>query len=339
MKNILHYIAIFLLFSWSTACHKTFFEAEPQAQPEAIFEDFWTSFQQHYGPFAERSVDWQAQYELFRPQVDGQTTDAELHTVLTQMVAVLADGHVNITAPDRPVFNANRYFNERIDDSLFNLKVVQQHYLTDGFKSIKDDDYVYGLMPNGIVYVYFRFVGANWDVMNDILEKYPDAKGLIVDLRHNLGGDFTYAFSNMGRLTDQKRFVFSSKTKNGPEADDFTGWHDWSLEIHGSFWNKKIAVLTDRYTISAGERATMAFNTLPNATQVGDTTNGAHSTMIGRELANGWKYTIATQKVLMPDGKSYEGIGIAPDVLVRNNLADLKNGRDAVLEKAMDLLE
>lgn len=42
---------------------------------------------------------------------------------------------------------------------------------------------------------------------------------------------------------------------------------------------------------------------------------------------------------LNTDGKSYEGIGIAPDVLVRNNLADLKNGRDAVLEKAMDLLE
>ena len=83
----------------------------------------------------------------------------------------------------------------------------------------------------------------------------------------------------------------------------------------------------------------MAFQSLPNATLVGDTTNGAHSTMIGRELANGWKYTIATQKVRLADGRSYEGIGIAPDMPVRNNLADLKNGHDAVLEKAIDLLK
>lgn len=339
MKKHLSYIALFILLTGSTACHKTFFEAEPQQNPEAVFEDFWTNFQQSYAPFSERGVDWQAQYERFRPQVDEHTTDDELFRVLTQMIAVLGDGHVNITAHNRPVFNANRYFNERIGDSLFNLQAVKQHYLTNGFESIAEDDYVYGLLPNGIAYVYFRFVGSNWNVMNDILEKYPNAKGLIVDLRHNLGGDFTYAFNNMGRLTQQQRTIFRSRTKNGPQADAYTPWHEWSLEPTGEFWNHKIVVLTDRYTISAGERATMAFQALPNATLVGDTTNGAHSTMIGRELANGWKYTLATQKVLLTDGKSYEGIGIAPDILVQNNLTDLNKGQDAVLEQAIELLK
>ena len=339
MKNNLLLIVLSLLALGISSCRKTFFEPEPSAQPEAIFEDFRTSFQENYGPFSERGIDWQAQYDHFRPMVNANSTDDELHAIITQMIAPLNDGHVNITAPGRPVFNSNRYFNERIDDALFNLQVIKQHYLTAGFERAEEDDYVYGRMPNGIAYIYFRFVGSNWNAMQEVLDKYPDAKGLVVDLRHNLGGDFTYAFSNMGRLTDRQRPVFRSQTKNGPAADAFTPWHQWHLQPDGAFWNKKIIVLTDRYTISAGERATMAFRTLPNATLVGDTTNGAHSTMIGRELANGWKYTIATQKVLMPDGKSYEGIGIAPDILVRNDLKDLQNGKDAVLEKAIELLE
>ena len=98
-------------------------------------------------------------------------------------------------------------------------------------------------------------------------------------------------------------------------------------------------VLTDRYTISAGERAVMAFRALPQVTIVGDTTNGATSTMIGRELANGWNYSIATQKVKLFDNQSYEGIGIAPDIRVINSLSDLANGKDAALEKALEVLE
>lgn len=339
MKNKLLPVIFSLLVLGNQSCRKTFFEAEPANEPEAIFENFRTSFQQHYGPFSERGIDWQALSDQFRPLVQANSTDDELFGILTRMVAPLNDGHVSITRPNRPVFNSNTYFNDRTDDELFNLQVVKDHYLTDGFERIEEDDYVYGKMPNGLVYVYFRFVGSNWNVMQDVLDNYPDAKGLIVDLRHNLGGDFTYAFSNMKRLTDRQRHVFSSQTKNGPAANDFTDWKAWHLEPEGPFRDIKMAVLTDRYTISAGERATMAFRTLPNATLVGDTTNGAHSTMIGRELANGWKYTIATQKVLMPDGKSYEGIGIAPDVLIRNNLADLQNGKDAVLEKAIEMLE
>ena len=339
MINNRPFFVILLLALVSSGCRKTFFEAEPANHPEAVFEDYWTSFQENYGPFSERGVDWQEQYDHFRPLVDAHSTEEELFSVLTEMTAILDDGHVNIIAPDRPVFNSNRYFNERIDDGLFNLAVVKQHYLTDGFERIEEDDYVYGLLPGGIVYVYFRFVGSNWNVLPELLDKYPAAKGLIVDLRHNLGGDFTYAFNNMGRLTDRQRTVFQSRTKNGPGREDFTAWHTWHLEPSGDFWNKKMVVLTDRFTISAGERAVMAFHTLPNVTIVGDATNGAQSTMIGRELANGWKYTIATQQVLLPDGRSYEGIGIAPDIQVRNDMGELQQGQDRVLERAIQVIE
>ena len=88
--------------------------------------------------------------------------------------------------------------------------------------------------------------------------------------------------------------------------------------------------------ISAGERAVMALNKLPNVTMIGDTTNGAHATLVGRELANGWYYSLVTQKVELADGQSYEGIGIAPDVLLRNELHEVLQGTDRVLERAVE---
>lgn len=60
--------------------------------------------------------------------------------------------------------------------------------------------------------------------------------------------------------------------------------------------------------------------------------------MIGRELANGWYYSLVPQKVEMFDGKSYEGLGLAPDILVKNTLEDLKNGNDVTLETGITKL-
>lgn len=91
-------------------------------------------------------------------------------------------------------------------------------------------------------------------------------------------------------------------------------------------------VLTDRYTISAGERTVMALREFPTVTVVGDTTSGAHGTMIGRELANGWFYSLVPQKVLMSDEKSYEGIGIAPDIRVINRKDELRRGIENTLD-------
>jgi len=332
---ILFAIAIFGF----TACEKVFFEPEPAADSVAVFEHLWSSFQKDYGPFEERNIDWAATYAQFRPQVNATTTSEELYTVLTQMLATLDDGHVNLITPNRPMFRSNTWFRERTDDSLFNLQVVQQHYLAPGYEIGEEDSYVQGLIGDDVAYVWFDYVGDNWHVLNDLINRYKDKKGLIVDLRHNQGGDFTYAFANMGRLTNERRLIFSSKTKNGTAPNDFTAWHDWHLAPKGEFWNKKIVVLIDRYTISAGERAAVAFRALPQVTMVGDTTNGATSTMIGRELANGWNYSIATQKVKMFDNQSYEGIGIAPDIRIINTLGDLSNGTDAVLEKALEIFE
>lgn len=335
MKTNTHILPAAILAFFLTSCEKTLFAPEPEADPVSIFETVWNDFDQHYAPFEERGVDWQALYEQYRPQIGDYSSGEDLYNVLTNMMKHLDDGHVQLTVPGRKVFYANYHYDQRPEEHLFDLAVVRGNYLN--LAREEQGEYTTGWAGPGILYIHFPYVGPNWAMLSKMLDEYPDTRGLIIDLRQNQGGDFTFAFEHLARLSPEKRLVFSSKTKNGPGKDDFTPWHKWHLEAGDPYLQmEKIVVLTDRLTISAGERAVMGIRALPNAIQIGDTTNGAHSTMIGRELANGWYYTLAIQKVILADGNSYEGIGMIPDIFVKNTPEELENGIDQVLETALE---
>lgn len=335
MKTFFH-LALLSAFLFILPGCSSVFEAEPANNPEAIFEQFWKTFNEDYAVFEERGMDWADQYAAFRPSVTASTSDDELFAILSQMVEPLDDGHVTVTAPGREVFVSNKIRRQKIDDDLFNTQVIINSYLEPGYKTDDEENFIYGKIKNeNIGYIFFANVSGNFFEIHDFLEAYDDANGLIIDLRHNDGGDFTYCYSEIGRLVDQERLVFSSKTKNGTGPDDYTPWYDWSVKPEGAYINKPIIVLTDRFTISAGERAAMAFDVLPNVTMVGDTTNGGHGTMIGRELANGWFFSLVTQKTRLDDGLSYEGIGIAPDIFLKNTSDQINAGVDGVLQYAI----
>lgn len=338
MQSIRKLIALTILVISLAGCKKMFVEP-PADNPEAVFDNLWNTFNEEYAPFEERKVDWNVQYNNFRPLVHAGTTDDELFSTMSKLLATLDDGHVSLTAPNRDVFYSNKIREEQIDNELFSIPVIRT-YLEPGFKEGDEHSYIYGKIKNeNVAYIYFDYVAENFYKLHDFLDAYPDANGYIIDLRHNQGGDFTYCFSEIGRLTDQRRYVFQSKTKNGKGVNDYTAWHKWYIEPRGAFINKPIVVLTDRYTISAGERSVMAFKTLPNVTVIGDTTSGAHGTMIGRELANGWFYSLVPQKVELHDGKSYEGTGLAPDVYSKNDLTEITAGIDRTLQQAVDVLK
>lgn len=336
MKKI---ILLSIVISALTSCEKVFFKPEPENTPTEVFNEFWQTFNELYGPFDERGIDWDAIYAQYAPQVNDNMSDDELFNVLAGMITPLNDGHVSLTAPNKKNYSSNKVFRDSIGFNLFDLDVIEQNYLGGSFTGNDTVGYVYGLINNNILYIFLPFISDNMPIMDIMLDEYPDVQGLIIDLRHSFGGDFTWGLEYFGRLTDQKRLVFRSATKNGPGHDDFAPWYDWYVEPSGNYFNKPIVFLTDRYTISASERSTMALKVLPNSIQIGDTTNGSHATMIGRELQNEWYYTLATQKIVFADGKSFEGIGMIPDIVVMNSRSHLDQGIDDVLNAAIDQLQ
>ena len=316
------------------SCEKTFFKPEPENNPEALFETLWNTFDTDYAPFAQRNVNWQNEYLIYRPQVNANTTEEELYTIFTQMLRTLNDGHVSLVTPNRKVFNSNIYFDQEKVDSLFDLDLIESTYLMNTFKESGDGGNISGKIGN-IGYWHLKWIGENLYSAAEILNDFANTDGLIIDLRNNGGGDMTYSFSELGRLTDKDRFTHRSKTKNGPGPDDYTPWYNWNIYPEAPYFDKPIVLITDRFTISAGERTTMILKSLPNVTHIGDTTNGSLSTKIGKELVNGWYYSVAPQIIEFYEGVSFEGIGLIPDIFVKNTYMEIQAGQDKTLEEAL----
>ena len=51
-----------------------------------------------------------------------------------------------------------------------------------------------------------------------------------------------------------------------------------------------------------------------------------------------WTLLVSTFTALIPGGEEYVGVGVVPDVEVWPSREDLVEGRDAVLERAVELL-
>ena len=49
--------------------------------------------------------------------------------------------------------------------------------------------------------------------------------------------------------------------------------------------------------------------------------------------------SIGAVRYRFPDGTPFEGVGIAPDVVVERRISDLVAGRDAILERAQALAD
>src|SRR6476469_8932827 len=66
--------------------------------PEKNFEELWRTFHNRYPFFNIRGVDWDRQYEIYRPMVTETTSEIELFDVFCRMLGPLNDGHVKLTA-------------------------------------------------------------------------------------------------------------------------------------------------------------------------------------------------------------------------------------------------
>jgi carboxyl-terminal processing protease len=311
--------------------------ATPSDSPVDNFEAVWSEFDRLYGGFEDRGVDWDDAYDRWRPQLTEDSTEDELYEVLTGMLAELDDGHVMLVAPGREFWHSSAVYRDRIDDESFDLQIVRDHYLSDEQVGYEGDElsYVRGEVAPGIAYVWFHWIDDNTYVIDELIDS--GAERLIIDLRHNGGGAYTYALAAFGRVTDREIEVFRSRTRDGPERDDWGGWWTTTMPPRGEPYTGAVTVLTDAWSMSATERLIMALQEVEGVVTVGVPSNGSQATMIGREAPNRWTYSLPVQEVETVDGRHLEGIGCPVDVEILNDPEVLAGGVDEMLEAALAL--
>jgi len=82
----------------------------------------------------------------------------------------------------------------------------------------------------------------------------------------------------------------------------------------------------------------MAFRAGINTTIIGSTTAGADGNVSTIMLPGGLRTMISGIGVYYPDGTETQRIGIVPDIEIHPTVEGIRNGRDELLEKAIDLI-
>jgi C-terminal processing protease CtpA/Prc len=306
----------------------------------------WHTFAEHYAFFELHQVDWQAQYETYRPLVTASTTQRDLFDILVDLVEPLSDPHVYVArgaatrySPDRPQLWGPMW--PQI------VGLLKRSYLPSDLHQAGNDKLFYGMLDEDIGYLsivtMIRFAAEQEDerevlakAMDRILLEFKDANALIIDVRTNSGGLDANALLIASRFADQQRLVFSRKTRQG---DGYTPLREFRVEPRGERqFTKPVVVLTSGATLSAGEIFVMSMRAFPHVTVVGESTAGAHSNMLEKSLPNGWQFGLSNQVVFAHDGRVYEEVGIPPDVEVEVSSKARGSDRDPVLDKALEIL-
>ncbi len=346
MKCNTRLIGICIVWLFMESCEKILIGEEEPNNAINNFELVWKTFDERYGMFEVKNIDWQQQYDIYRPMLNENSSDVELYSALTSMLKAFNDNHVELHTTDKnlPTFRSGILGNPPYKfQEDFSVDVVKKNYIANLTKA--SNDISYGTIDNlNIGYILiFRAeesLSKTQETIDIIIDKLKDTKGIIVDIRPHSGG-FDYLGQYIGgKFASSKKLYMTSKRKNGPAHNDFTAISNWYVEpTGGTQYTKPVIIMTSRFSTSGAETLTLAMKQNENVIQLGDTTSGAFSDQISTEMYNGWVYSISVGDYRAENGFSYEGIGLAPDYFIVATKTELDSGQDKPLEMAIDKLK
>jgi len=334
MKH-LYNILIFITVSMLAACVD---EEQFDDTPQGNFEALWRIIDEHYCFLDYKheayGLDWDAVYNKYKVRVDKQMSDLQLFEVLTQMLAELRDGHVNLSASH----DYGRYWSWYEDYPTNYSDSLYRRYMGTDYK-IASSLY-YRILDDNIGYVrYESFKSAIGEGnLDEVLMYLAVCRGLIIDIRENGGGDLTNAEKLAARFTNEKTLVGYIQHKTGKGHSDFSSMEPRYLEpASGLRWQKPVVLLTNRHVYSAANEFTMYMRALPQVTIVGDHTGGGAGMPFSSSLPNGWNVRFSAVPMYDADKQSME-FGIEPDYLVQQTDEDFQRGKDTLIEFARHFL-
>jgi C-terminal processing protease CtpA/Prc len=200
---------------------------------------------------------------------------------------------------------------------------------------------------------YITLETINETEISHIKKSFMNAKGIIIDIRNypatfvpfSLGNYFTskrkpFARFTTANLNNPGEFNFS---RNVSFLDNNAG-NPYSSNIFETprsekYFQGKLVVIVNEETISQAEYTAMAFRAGDNTVIIGSQTQGADGNVSFIPLPGGLKAGISGIGVYYPDGRETQRIGIVPDIEVKPTIQGIREGRDELLEKAIEIIK
>ncbi len=313
-------------------------EDEYDNTPQGNFEALWRIIDEHYCFFDYKKstigLDWNEVHAKYAPRVDNDMSWLQLFEVLSDMLAELRDGHVNIyTSFDTArEWSWHENYPSNVSDTLIRRYLGTQYKMSNGFR--------YRVLDDNVGYVrYASFeneIGAG--NLDDMLTSLIECRGLIIDIRNNGGGLITSAEELAARFTNKEVHVGYIQHKTGKGHSDFSEKKKQILKPANSVrWQKPVVVLTNRGVFSAANEFVKYMKCCPNATIVGDKTGGGAGLPFSSQLPYGWSIRFSACPMYDSNGQCTE-FGIDPDIQVGLTERDFAKGKDTIIETARRLI-
>ena len=184
--------------------------------------------------------------------------------------------------------------------------------------------------------------------LEQLMETFAGTDGLVVDLRQYPSVDLRYllaeylnpaptefAILEIPSLADPGRF-FQMPFSSGAGTMARMGLSDGTETF--PLYTGKVVLLMDETSQSQAEFTIMSLRQAPGAVVVGSPSVGADGNAIYITLPGGCRTRFTTMGVLTPEGEETQRVGLQPDVFCRPTAEDLRQGRDVLLEKAVELI-
>jgi len=209
--------------------------------------------------------------------------------------------------------------------------------------------FAWRMLPGNIAYVALNDFSSN-DLVKQWAEAFPKisaASAIVLDVRLNGGGSSDIGYEVIRSLVDRPVPGSRQVMRRYNPTDRARGLLiDWTELPAGNIEPGKgphyagpVVVLAGPATFSAAEDFLVAWKNSGRGKIIGEPSGGSTGQPLFFQLPGGGSARICTKRDTFPDGTEWVGKGIQPDVLVRPTVADVRAGRDTVLERALDYLK
>lgn len=299
--------------------------------PVSNFEALWKTIDERYCFFDYKGVDWNAVHDKYAVKVSNNISRDSLFGVMSDMLAELRDGHVNLTSAG----DMSRYWSWYEDYPRNFDTELQDYYLGTKYRIAGGLKYLFW-PEDSIAYVVCSSFssGIGEGNINAMLYNLKEARGLVIDVRNNSGGDLGQAENFASHFNDEKRLVGYSCYKTGKGHNDFSTPHPEYLEkASGVLWLRPVVVLTNRKCYSATNTFVRDMKFCPFVRIMGDKTGGGSGLPLTSELPNGWSVRYSSAPMFDADMNQIE-FGIEPHFFVSLNPGLASKGIDSMIESA-----
>jgi carboxyl-terminal processing protease len=179
-----------------------------------------------------------------------------------------------------------------------------------------------------------RFSGESGEEVARAIQDLQDqgSEQFILDLRQNRGGLLNAAVNVADHFLDGGPVLLQQSKDEGERSFDATST---TLEQ-----DAPLVVLVDGGSASASEIVAGALQDRERATLIGsESTFGKGSVQLVYDLSDGSSVHVTSARWFTPDRTQLDGEGVPPDIFVELTQEAIDNGRDEVLNRAIQFLQ